>query len=289
MTRRDEDLRRRLNTAPLPGAAEAERRAWELARAAAPPLRLRSTRARRLRAAATLTLAGAAGVLAATPPGEAIGDWFKRTVDRTPVTRTVAPTDTLPARGRVLARSADGIAIVDRDGNRTRLGAYDGAAWSPRGLFIVAWRGRSLSALEPDGDVRWRIATVSPIRGGARWSPDGYRIAYVTATGWLHVVAGDGSGDRPLARARPIAPEWRPGRPHTIAYVTRGGRIEVRDVDTWRPERRSSRAVPSDAGAVSWSADGRTITHAAGAITAAAFAPTGSELARVATATARAA
>ena len=107
-----------------------------------PPLRLRSRRARRLRAAAARTLAGAAGVLAAAPPGEAIGDWFKRTVGRTPVTRTVARAETLPAPGRVIARGADGIAVVDRDGDRTRLGAYDGAAWSPRGLYVVAWRGR---------------------------------------------------------------------------------------------------------------------------------------------------
>jgi tricorn protease-like protein len=55
-----------------------------------------------------------------------------------------------------------------------------------------------------------------------------------------------------------VAPAWRPGEPHALAWVGARGRVEVRDVDTGRVAWRSAAAV----GAVrelSWSADGRRL------------------------------
>ena len=136
----------------------------------------------------------------------------------------------LPA-GRMLVSSSQGTWIVRGDGTRLRLGPWTGATWSPRGLYVAAWRGRELSAVAPNGRVAWTIAARGPVRDAA-WSPDGYRIAYRRDDA-LAVVAGDGTGARVLAQpVRAVAPAWRPGAPHTLAWVGASGRVEVRDVDT---------------------------------------------------------
>ena len=143
------------------------------------------------------------------------------------------------------------------DGTRLRLGPWTGATWSPRGLYVAAWRGRELSAVAPNGRVAWTIAARGPVRD-ATWSPDGYRIAYRRDDA-LAVVAGDGTGARVLAQpVRPVAPAWRPGAPHTLAWVGAGGRVEVRDVDTGALVWRSSAPVGA-ASALAWSADGHRL------------------------------
>jgi Tol biopolymer transport system component len=92
----------------------------------------------------------------------------------------------------------------------------------------------------------------------ATWSPDGYRIAYRRDDA-LAVVAGDGTGARVLAQpVRPVAPAWRPGAPHTLAWVGAHGRVEVRDVDTGVLVWRSSASVGA-VRALAWSADGRRL------------------------------
>ena len=52
----------------------------------------------------------------------------------------------------------------EADGSLRRLGDYSSAGWSPRGLFVVAARGRRLYAVEPDGTVRWSIVRPRPGR-----------------------------------------------------------------------------------------------------------------------------
>ena len=76
----------------------------------------------------------------------------------------------LPTAGRLLVQDARGLVVIRQDGGRTKLPAADGATWSPHGLFIAAWTGNELRAMEPDGDPRWRITTKQPIRN-AVWSP----------------------------------------------------------------------------------------------------------------------
>jgi dipeptidyl aminopeptidase/acylaminoacyl peptidase len=128
---------------------------------------------------------------------------------------------------------------VQPDGSKRLLGRYDGAAWSPHGLFVAATRGHELVAVDPKGTVRWSLARGGRL-AGARWSNDGFRIAYLAA-GTLRVVAGDGTGDRLLARAAgSAAPAWLPGSTaHVLAYAGARGGIHVVDVDSGRVAWRS--------------------------------------------------
>jgi Tol biopolymer transport system component len=198
-------------------------------------------------------LVAAAVAVAAEPPRwvrHALGD----AVPSTP--RAGSSLGSLPA-GRLLVSSARGTWIVRGDGTRLRLGPWSAATWSPRGLYVAAWRGRELSAVAPNGRVAWTIAARGTVRD-ATWSPDGYRIAY-RRDAVLAVVAGDGTGARILAQpVRAAAPAWRPGAPHTLAWVGASGRIEVRDVDSGALLWRSSASV-GPVTALAWSADGHRL------------------------------
>jgi dipeptidyl aminopeptidase/acylaminoacyl peptidase len=244
-----------LRSAPLPGADAARTRAWAVlsdAHASRMPVARGRRRGRVVALAFAVALAGAAVAVAADSPR-----WVR---DVLGAARSAPPArvslGALPA-GRVLVSSSQGTWIVRGDGTRVRLGPWTGATWSPRGLYVAAWRGRELSAVAPDGRVAWTVAAPAAVRD-ARWSPDGYRIAYRRAGG-LAVVAGDGTGARVLASAvRAVAPAWRPGERHTLAWVGARGRVEVRDVDTGRVAWRSGVSV----GAVRellWSSDGRRL------------------------------
>jgi dipeptidyl aminopeptidase/acylaminoacyl peptidase len=94
-----------------------------------------------------------------------------------------------------------------------------------------------------------------------RWSPSGYRIAYLTGPALsraLRVVAGDGTGDRPLARsAADVAPAWKPGVAHVLAYSTGDGGIRVIATDTGRAIWHSGRGEsPTE---LVWSGDGQRL------------------------------
>jgi len=256
-----DDLGRRLERAPLPDATDAERRAWDVVRSAAPAAR-RDRRRRRMPVAALVAAVGVA--VAVTPPGAAVGEWVRDRVDppKPAIQPAPKPASRLPAPGRLLVRDRGGIAVVAQDGKRTRLGRYDGATWSPHGRFVAAWRGTRLAALSPEGEIRWQIDAPARIRA-ARWSLDrGYRVAYVTAGGELRVVAGDGTGDRSLGAAGAAILAWRPGGDHALAYVGPAGRLEVRDVDTGAPLERPRAAVPRATRTLSWSGGGRLLAAA---------------------------
>lgn len=251
------DLRERLADVEVPEAAGAQRRAWSSVDAA---FATRRPRRRRPRAAAAALATGVAFVAvavaaASTPPGAAVRGWVADVIGVAPPAPRSA-LGPLPS-GRMLVTSPRGAWIVGRDGSRRLLGGYAGASWSPRGLYIAAWRGDSVFAVAPDGRVAWSLRTPGRV-ADARWSPDGFRVAYRRAGG-LGVVAGDGNGARPLAaRVRPAAPAWRPGRPHSLAWVDAAGHAVVRDVDTgivvWR-----SRGPVGRARELLWSADGRLL------------------------------
>ena len=249
-------LHDRLESAPLPDSSGAQSRAWALvadahaARVPAPRVRRRG---RVLALALAVALLAAAVAVAAEPPRwvrHALGDGVAS------APRVRASLGGLPP-GRMLVSSSQGTWIVRGDGTRLRLGPWTGATWSPRGLFVAAWRGRELSAVAPDGRVAWTIAALGPVHDAA-WSPDGYRIAYRRDDA-LAIVAGDGTGARVLAQpVRAVAPAWRPGAPHTLAWVGASGRVEARDVDTGALAWRS----PASVGAVralAWSADGHRL------------------------------
>jgi hypothetical protein len=250
------ELRDRLREIEPPEAGAAERRAWELASAsyAERPPRARRNPARRLALAAALLAAAVA--TAATPAGEAVGDWMSDIVR--PGRKDARPAiGRLPAAGRVLVSSPAGAWVVQRDGSARRLGAYEDARWSPRGLFVVATRGRQLVALEPGGEVRWTLSRPARVRLPA-WSPgDGFRIAYLSG-GSLRVVGGNGVGDRLVdRRAAGVRPAWRPGPRYLVAYARRGGRVALADGRDGRQLWRSPAGVRPRA--LEWTADGRRL------------------------------
>lgn len=254
-----DEMDARLRAVEIPDASAARERAWDAVAAGFAARRPRRRRDR-LRLAPSVALAVVLGVLmlavaaGATQPGAAVRGFVVRVLGGDPAPPPRARIGPLPP-GRMLVTSPRGAWIVGRDGSRTLLGPYAGASWSPRGLFVVTWKGADVHAVAPDGAVRWTLHTPGHV-SAAVWSPDGYRVAYRRAGG-IGVVAGDGSAPRMLAAAvAPAGPAWRPGAPHTLAWVDRAGRVVLQDVDSGVVAWRSPVRVGA-ARALSWSSDGR--------------------------------
>ena len=259
----DEHLRRLLERAGDDRRAQAELRAWPVIHEAHRERRA-ETRARRIpRPVAVLATAFAAAVLVAsavTSPGAAVADWVRDQIAGKPGVKKSAPALThLPGGGRMLVASPKGVWVVAGNGSRRLLRGYRGASWSPRGLYVAAWREYELFALEPGGRVHWSLARSRPITA-ADWSPDGYRVAYLSGRS-LRVVAGDGTGDtRVRARVAPVAPAWSPRGAHLLAFAARSRVVDVVATDVralaWRRE------LPVVVKSLAWSGDGRLLAVA---------------------------
>jgi hypothetical protein len=240
-----------------PDEEGAEERGWNVVRAAfegsdrAPGVRHWN----RLRVAAAVVTLAALAAAALSPAGAAVGNWVRDVVKpgRKSAEKALVA---LPAPGRLLVTSDQGPWVVQQDGSRRLLGRYDEASWSPHGLFVVATTGHQVVAVEPNGHVRWSLGRSGPVRR-ARWSPDGFRIAYLDGQA-LRVVAADGTGDRALVRhVAPTAPAWQPGAGHVLAFADWQGRVRVIRSDTRRALWRSPPGdIPLQ---LSWSADGRRL------------------------------
>jgi hypothetical protein len=251
---KESDVRRLLQTAPLADEFEARRRSWLVVRSA---FAERAPARRRLPLRA-LALAGAVIALVAaalSPPGMALID---RVRDRIGVEDAEPGLFRLPAPGHLLVVSDAGAWVVARDGSSRLLGPYREASWSPFGRFVVAARRNELAALEPDGDVRWKLAR-RDVRF-PRWqgSRTDTRIAYLSR-GQLRVVGGDGKGDRAACAGRvaPVPPAWRPGTGRVLAAVSPRGRVLVYATDRCRLLMRS--AAFDAPRTLAWSDDGRRL------------------------------
>ncbi|MEO5576898.1 MAG: hypothetical protein ABIR67_14795 [Gaiellaceae bacterium] len=241
-------MRRELERIEIPGEHGARERSWAVVAAAyagrEPAPRRRSWKPV---AAVALALVVVAGLL--SPPGRAVLDGVRDAVgvESTPPLK-------LPADGKLLVVSVErgGVWIVRRDGSRRRLGAYEDATWSPFGRYLVATTRSRLVALDNDGRERWSLPARRP--AWPRWggSRTDTRIAYVAGS-TLHVVAGNGRGDRPLAQGVNTPPAWRPSAGHVLAY-TQPGALHVVDTETGRELWGRSRVEP--AFSLLWSADG---------------------------------
>jgi len=251
-----ERLRTRLGSVPLD--PEAESRAWELVRAAH-AARPRARRRVSLRAALALGVLGTAATLAVlSPPGRAVVEAVRRSIG---VEHAAPALLRLPAPGRLLVSGPGGTWVVGADGTRRLLGSYRHAAWSPHALYVAASGPDGLTALAPDGTLRWTLP-----RHGARLAAWGgtradTRIAYL-ARGRLHVVGGDGSGDRELGATAPVRPAWRPSDPgaFVLASVSASGHVVVGrpgEPALWRSAALT--AVPR---LLAWSPDGGTLAVA---------------------------
>jgi hypothetical protein len=211
-------------------------------------------------ALATCVLAAGIAVAAVSEPGDAVARWVRSVLGVSGHEDARPALVRVPGGGRLLASTAGGAWVVSADGSRRRLGGYDGASWSPHGLFVVVWRGRELKAVEPDGSVRWALPAPARIRV-ARWGKvDGFRIAYVAGR-QLRIVNGTGSDDRRLGRAhRRVAPDWRPDDQHVVTYADARARVRVVAVDSGRELWRTGtlRGVRE----LAWSPGGRRLLAA---------------------------
>jgi hypothetical protein len=230
MSDRERLLRESLDRVRVGDEAAAEERAWRvIAAAGAAGVATRPRRHRRR----AVQVAFALGLIAlvVSPAGASVRNWVATRIEPgAPHARPYLAS--LPGDGSLLVDSAQGPWVVHPDGSKRLLGDYTEASWSPHGLYAVVTAGHELAAVEPGGAVRWTLTRPGRV-GLARWNgPDGFRIAYVEGND-LRIVAGDGSGDRRLAGGvAPIAPAWRPGPAHELAYATRSGAVVAVDVDS---------------------------------------------------------
>jgi hypothetical protein len=233
-------VKRKLERIEIPGEYDARRRSWEVVRAAFDERERVDWPRRHVRSLALAAAAVAVVAAAVTPPGRSVVDSVRRAIG---VEHAQSQLVRLPAPGRLLLDSADGTWIVQREGSRRLLGPYHDAAWSPHGLFVAAVRDRrELVALDPKGNVRWVKPRRRRVRS-PRWSYEGYRIAYFVDSA-LHVINGDGTGDRVIGRADPLTPPvWRAGT-HVVAYVSRGGTRVVNADSGARLRPRRNEVVP---------------------------------------------
>jgi hypothetical protein len=248
-------VKRLLEATPIdPGAEE---RAWAVVQAAHAQREPAPRPHRRTRAVLVVAAAGAT-IAAATlsPPGRAVIDAVRKTIG---IEHAQPALFRLPSPGRVLVSGAGGTWVVAADGSKRRLGDFREASWSPHALYVLAASRNELAAVEPGGKVHWTLARRDirfPRWGGSRADT---RIAYLSGT-QLRVVAGDGTGDTPLAAATRVAPAWRPDNAHILAYVDAHGGVRVVDTDRHTTVQLPGRYV--GARSLTWSPNGETLVLA---------------------------
>jgi hypothetical protein len=254
------ELRALLRDAPLDLDPRSEQRAWHAVRSAYQPRPARRpgwTARRRVAALAGVALVVVVALGTVTAPRQAVARWLRDAFGLSAQPHTSRGLGGLPGGGRLLVETATGPWLVAADGSRHNLGTYTGAAWSPHSLYVVVWRGAELAALNLAGVRQWELSAPGEI-SAARWSPDGYRIAFL-AGGALDVVAGDSSAQHTLSNAAaPVPPAWQPqsGSAHHLTFVTRAGAIKQVDADTgaaiWtaHPSRPTRQLVWSPSGHV---------------------------------------
>jgi hypothetical protein len=251
-------LRCLLRELPLPNEEEATRRSLAVVRAAFAAREPVQRRRAYLKPAIAVAAAAAIVAAALSPPGRAVLGSLRKTVageKRVVATELFA----LPSGGRLLVNSPHGPWIVQPNGSRRLLGDYRDAAWSPHGKYVVAARPNEVVAVDPKGVVKWTVPR--PHVRFPRWGGSfvDTRVAYLSGAR-LHMVAGDGTGDVDLCgepAAAPVAPVWRPGLPHVLAFATAAGRVYVLDADRCSLAWRSA-PFPHPR-ALRWSDDGRRL------------------------------
>ena len=233
-----------------PGEHEAEERTWAVVRRAyaeREPVAWPRRHARPLVAAAVV---GAVIAAALSPPGRSVVRSLRESVG---IERAEPALFSLPSPGQLLVTSRRGAWLVHRDGSKRLLGHYRDASFSPHGLFVAATRANQLVVLDPKGSVRWTLARPGPRFPAWTGSRTDTRIAYV-AGGRLRVVAGDGTGDRVIGRAAPVAPAWRPGPGRVLAYSD-GRQAVVVETDRGAVLLRTAEPPAK----LAWSDDGRLL------------------------------
>ena len=135
-----------------------------------------------------------------------------------------------------------------------------GAAWSPDGrrIAVVTGAGAALRVVDPDGRYG-AIVALGPV-SSPDWSPDARKLVF-ERFGWIHVVDGDGTDERRIARG--TSPAWSPGG-RRIAFVS--DRNGTDDVYAVRAAGGGLQQLTSGAGNESdpaWSPNGKRLAFVA--------------------------
>jgi Tol biopolymer transport system component len=271
-----------LRREPVPDAAAAEERAWQVISTAyaeripAPPA------GRGWRLAVVLAGATILAALLLSPAGAAVRDWIHDVVtgegDAAPALTS------LPASGELLVESELGPWIVQEDGSKRLIGAYGDAAFSPHGRYLAVADGRELAAVvadadavgQPAGTPHWTIDAPQHVSDPA-WAPSGVRVAYRSGE-QLRAVSGDGKGDRAIAGPiASVSPVWKPLSAHeeacvdaatgiascaanVLAWVDAGRRVHIVDTDSGRSLlRHAVEPFPGEITDLAWSPDGHRL------------------------------
>jgi hypothetical protein len=254
----DADVRRALQRIQAPDELDAQRRAWPLVRAALEarePIAWPQRNVRPLLAAAVGVVILAAAL---SPPGRALVGSVRDAVGTESKVKAGPALTSLPAPGVLLVNAKTGPWLVRFDGSTRRLGSWSEGSWSPQAKYVAVTRAHQLAAIDPNakGEIRWTLSRSGAVHA-ARWSPDGFRIAYLNGRE-LRVVAGDGTGDG-LVRQRvgTTPPAWRPTADHELAFSTVDGRIELVQTDSSTTLWRTFRGEPATQ--LVWSEDGERL------------------------------
>jgi hypothetical protein len=250
----EQRLRRELLMIAPPDEIGAQRRAWRVVRTAFGEREPTPWPIRHRRPIGAVAIGIALLAAAISSPGRAVIDDVRDAVGTEKVVgvpQAKPALFSLPAEGRVLVSAPTGAWVVSADGSRRKLGDYDEATWSPRGLFVGVSKRHQLAAVTPKGVVRWTLSR--PRVREPRWAPSGFRVAYLSGRN-LRIVAGDGTGDRRVDAAQPVAPAWRPGTEHVLAYADRNGAVTVIAADDSQTLWTSGGTTPGPAH-LEWSAD----------------------------------
>jgi WD40-like Beta Propeller Repeat len=131
-----------------------------------------------------------------------------------------------PDGGALAVSRTDGLGILQiyvvrlADGSATQVTFGTGSAllpaWSPDGTAIVFDTQSALYAVSPQGGASRAISLPVPVDGGAAWSGDGGRFAFVAASGQVWIANADGSNAHQVtytlvgAESTPERPAWSP-------------------------------------------------------------------------------
>ncbi len=254
----DTEVRRALQRIQAPDELDAQRRAWPLVRAALDarePIAWPQRNLRPLLAAAVAVLILAAAV---SPPGRALVGSVRDAVGTSEQVKAQPALTSLPAPGLLLVNARTGPWLVRPDGSTRQFAPWREGSWSPQAKYVVVTRNHRVAAIDPNaqGQIRWAFSRSSAVHA-ARWSPDGFRVAYLNGRE-LRVVAGDGTGDGELRhRVGTTPPAWRPGADHELAFSTLDRRVEVVQTDS---AKTLWRTVPSELPTqLVWSEDGERL------------------------------
>jgi dipeptidyl aminopeptidase/acylaminoacyl peptidase len=247
-------LKSLLRETPVPLDEDAERRGLEVVGEAFAQRR-RPHRNPLPRIAVAVAIATLLAALLLSPAGAAVRDWVGDVFTAGVPDAEIALTE-IPGGGRLLVQTPAGPWVVQADGSRRLLGDYGEATWSPRGLFLAAAEGRTLSAVEPDGTPHWSLSSAAAV-SDPRWSPSGFHVAYRSGS-QLRVVGADGGDDSLLAPSvAPVAPAWAPGGAGLITYVDARARLRIARVDSGEGAG-SAPAAPGIAN-LEWAGGGSTL------------------------------